>query len=112
MLIIHAPNVHQGGGRTLLIPLLIATGGSPGIAILDARLNLPAILPHDLVVIRVPPTLAGRISGEWRLKQLAKAEDVVLCFGNLPPLFHTYGRVRVFLQNCYLFGRRDFGAFG
>lgn len=111
-LIIHAPNVHQGGGRTLLMSVLEAAGGSPCTAILDTRLDLPLILPSDVVVIRVPPTLLGRLFGEWRLKQLANAGDVVLCFGNLPPLFHISGRVRVFLQNRYLFGRRDFATFG
>lgn len=64
------------------------------------------------MVICVSPTLVGRLIGEWRLKQIAKAEDVVLCFGNLPPLFHISGHVRVFLQNRYLFGRRDFAKFG
>lgn len=111
-LIVHAPNVHQGGGRTLLIPLLEAAAGSPCIAILDERLDLPQILPPDVMVIRVSPTLMGRLFGEWRLTQLAKTEDVVLCFGNLPPLFRISGHVRVFMQNRYLFGRRDFAAFG
>jgi glycosyltransferase involved in cell wall biosynthesis len=111
-LIVHAPNVHQGGGRALLIPLLEAAASSRCIVIADARLGLPSILPHDLAVVRVAPTLIGRLLGEWRLKKLAKAEDVVLCFGNLPPLFHISGNVRVFLQNRYLFGRRDFAAFG
>lgn len=111
-LIIHAPNVHQGGGRALLISLLEAAAGSPCIAILDERLDPPQILPPDVMVIRVSPTPVGRLVGEWRLKQLAKAEDVVLCFGNLPPLFRISGHVKVFLQNRYLFGRRDFAAFG
>jgi len=110
--IIHAPNVHQGGGRALLIPLLEAVAGSPCIAILDARLDPAQILSPDVMVVRVSPTLVGRLFGEWRLKQLAKAEDVVLCFGNLPPLFHISGHVMVFLQNRYLFGRRDFAGFG
>ncbi len=111
-LIIHAPNVHQGGGRALLIPLLEAAVRSPCIAILDTRLDQPKIVHPDVVVIGVPPTLVGRLSGEWRLKRLAKAEDVVLCFGNLPPLFPISGNVSVFLQNRYLFGRRDFAGFG
>lgn len=110
--IIHAPNVHQGGGRALLIPLLEAAARSPCIAILDARLARSETLPSDLKVIHVSPTLVGRLLGEWRLKKLAKAGDVVLCFGNLPPLFQIAGHVRVFLQNRYLFGRRDFAAFG
>lgn len=111
-LIIHAPNVHQGGGRALLIPLLEAAEGSPCIAILNTKLSLPATLPPNLTVIRVLPTLTGRLIAEWRLNQLTKTDDVVLCFGNLPPLFHISGHVRVFLQNRYLFGRRDFAGFG
>lgn len=109
--IIHAPNVHRGGGLTLLLPLLEAAGGAPCTAILDARLDLPLKLPPDVVVIRVLPTLAGRLFGEWRLKQLAKAGDVVLCFGNLPPLFRISGNVRVFLHSRYLVGRCDFSTF-
>lgn len=109
--IIHAPNVHQGGGRALLIPLLEAAARSSCIAILDARLARSETLPPNLTVVRVSPTLVGRLLGEWRLKKLAKAGDVVLCFGNLPPLFQVSGHVRVFLQNRYLFGRRDFAAF-
>ena len=111
-LIIHAPNVHQGGGRALLVPLLEAAARSPCIAILDSRLARSETLPPDLTVIRVSPTLVGRLRGEWRLKKLAKAGDMVLCFGNLPPLFQISGHVRVFLQNRYLFGRRDFASFG
>lgn len=109
-LIIHAPNIHQGGGRALLIPLLEAVDGSC-IAILDSRLHLPTSLPPDLTVMSVSPTLTGRLVAEWRLQQLAKAGDVVLCFGNLPPLFRNQGCVSVFLQNRYLFGRRDYSAF-
>ncbi len=109
-LIIHAPNIHQGGGRALLVPLLEAVTG-PCVAILDARLHLPAALPPDLVVMRVFPTLTGRLVAEWRLQRLARAGDVVVCFGNLPPLFQNRGRVKVFLQNRYLFGRRNFSAF-
>jgi len=38
--------------------------------------------------------------------------DVVLCFGNLPPLFGNAGCVQVFLQNRFLFGKRDLTVFG
>lgn len=109
-LIVHAPNIHQGGGRALLVPLLEAVRGSC-IAILDARLHLPPVLPPNLTVMRISPTLRGRLIAEWRLQQLAKAGDVVLCFGNLPPLCRNLGCVKVFLQNRYLLGRRDLSAF-
>lgn len=110
-LIIHAPNIHQGGGRALLLPVLEAANGLPCIAILDARLQLQLKMPPN-VVMRVQPTLAGRLIAEWRLKRLSKAGDVVLCFGNLPPLFRISGHVRVFLQNRYLFGQPNLAAFG
>ena len=110
-LIIHAPNVHQGGGRTLLLSVLEAAGNSPCIAILDERIELPEHFPPSMVVMRVPPTLAGRLIGEWQLQRLAGPEHTVLCFGNLPPLFCIAGRVRVFLQNRYLVGRCDLSIF-
>ncbi|MDI6746170.1 MAG: glycosyltransferase [Rhodocyclaceae bacterium] len=109
-LIIHAPNIHQGGGRALLVPLLEAVTG-PCIAILDARLHPLPAFPPAVRVMRVSPTLTGRLSAEWCLRQLAQVGDVVLCFGNLPPLFNNRGCVSVFLQNRYLFGRRDLSSF-
>ncbi len=110
-LIIHAPNVHQGGGRTLLLSLLEAAGNSPCIAILDERLELPSCLPPSLTVMRVRPTLAGRLIGEWRLRCMAGAGYAILCFGNLPPLFDCAGPVTVFLQNRYLLVRHDLSTF-
>ncbi len=67
-LIIHAPNAHQGGGRTLLLSVLEVAGNLPCIAILDDRLELPPQSPTSLTVLRVRPTLAGRFIGEWRLR--------------------------------------------
>ncbi|WP_446810857.1 glycosyltransferase [Methylomonas sp. 2BW1-5-20] len=39
------------------------------------------------------------------------ADDIVLCFGNLPPLFKLRGRVIVFLQNRYLIDNIDLDHF-
>ena len=109
-LIVHAPNIHQGGGRTLLLSVLETVASMEGFALLDARLELPSI-PSKMKVERVAPTLLRRFLAEWRLGSLAAPEDTVLCFGNLPPLLRNRARVRVFLQNRYLFGDRDLGAF-
>lgn len=109
-LIIHAPNIHHGGGRTLLLSVLNATSGSDCVALLDSRLELPEDLP-TATVERVAPTLLRRLLAEWRLARLAKPGDTVLCFGNLPPLMRNHGMVRVFLQNRYLFGLRDLRGF-
>lgn len=105
-LVIHAPNVHQGGGRTLLIPLLMAAGRQSCVALVDSRLRLPNDLPSGLTLVRVPPTIAGRLAAEWRLRQIVRPGDDLLCFGNLPPLLPSAVRVRVFLQNRYLLSQR------
>jgi glycosyltransferase involved in cell wall biosynthesis len=110
-LFLHAPNVHQGGGRTLLQALLAAKTDMPCKAIVDARLDLPA-MPSVEVAMRVPPTLGGRLAGELALRRLVKDADRVLCFGNLPPLLRVAGRVTLFLQNRYLLAPRALTAFG
>lgn len=109
-LIIHAPNVHQGGGRALLLALLGSlTEGSVRQVILDARLHLDRELPLDVQVERVPSTIMGRLMAEWRLRRLARASDIILCFGNLPPLFPVPARVVVYIQNRYHVIRAETG---
>lgn len=111
-LIIHAPNIHQGGGKTLLLPLLEAAHKQCSIvALLDRRLEVPEALSRAITIIRVESTLAGRLLGEWRLRKLARDADRVLCFGNLPPLFAVNGHVTVFLQNRYLADRSPLDGF-
>lgn len=109
-LIIHAPNVHQGGGRAILVPLLNALG--PGsIAVLDRRLSLPVGLPQGVREIRVDPSVAARLLAEWTLRSLAQPSSILLCFGNLPPLFAVRGKVVLFLQNRYLMGAGSLDGF-
>lgn len=103
-LLIHAPNVHQGGGRRLLMALLSVPASGRVHAIVDARLRLPPEVPEAAIVSRVSPGFAARLSAEWRLRTWARADDIVLCFGNLPPLFGTPARVVLFLQNRYVVG--------
>jgi len=99
---IHAPNVHQGGGAALLIELLRAASRLDTVSItIDARM----VLPNDLSlmnVTRVSPTLFSRLQAEWRLAKAVQLNDIVLCFGNLPPFFKLGGKATVFLQNRYL----------
>ncbi|MES2400030.1 MAG: glycosyltransferase [Pseudomonadota bacterium] len=101
-LIIHAPNVHQGGGKTLLIQLVLQVGKSVSCTLLtDTRLHFdPA--PEHVRVLSFAPTLSGRWFAEQSLRLLARPGDLVLCMGNLPPLLPCAGQVVVFLQNRYL----------
>lgn len=111
-LIVHAPNVHQGGGRVLLLALLRALDGRhPYCAQLNARFADEAELAHATVLIRVEPSIAQRLAAEVRLCKLAQAGDRVLCFGNLPPLFRQRGRVILYLQNRYLIGATSTAGF-
>lgn len=101
-LLIHATNVHQGGGRTLLNALLRLPLKPGTTALLDARMPLSSIGLATTTVIRVKPSILSRLLAERWLRALARPGDVVLCFGNLPPLFNVVGRVVVFVQNRYL----------
>jgi glycosyltransferase involved in cell wall biosynthesis len=104
-LVVHAPNVHLGGGRALLLALL-STLSEPAVVQLDERLApLPNLAP-SVRVIWVTPSLVGRLQAEHRLQLLCRSGDILLCFGNLPPLFRNSARVFVYLQNRYLTSSR------
>lgn len=100
-LVIHAPNIHLGGGRTLLSALLPSLA-QPAVVQLDERFwPLPEVSP-GVRLIRVAPSLHARWRAERRLQSLCHRGDVLLCFGNLPPLFPSAAKTFVFLQNRYL----------
>lgn len=110
-LLVHAPNIHQGGGRTLLIALLeslVATQEPERVVVtLDERLKLDEHLAHKLILNRVAPKLMARLRAEWALSRQARQTDLLLCFGNLPPLFSVKARAVLFLQNYYLIGGKS-----
>ena len=100
---LQAMNIHQGGGRALLLPLLESIPlDFPVVALLDQRMTLPESLPANLSVRRVSPTMLSRWCAERWLKQVVCEHDTVLCVGNLPPMNALRGRVSVFVQNRFL----------
>ncbi|MCF8077811.1 MAG: glycosyltransferase [Desulfobacterales bacterium] len=112
-LIVHAPNIHTGGGRTLLIALLATLNNSlRGYLLLDERLRCDIPIPDSFIVYRIAPSIKGRASAELLLKNLSSNENKVLCFGNLPPLLPIKGRVSVFFQNRYLVEDVSLAGFG
>lgn len=111
-LYIHATNVHQGGGRSLLTAILAALPGSmKSILSLDSRMPIPEGMAHNAQLKRVQPSVARRLLAERWLAQSVAPEDVVLCFGNLPPLFKLRGRTVVFVQNRYLIDDVELNGF-
>ncbi|MDP3372032.1 MAG: glycosyltransferase [Candidatus Paracaedibacteraceae bacterium] len=102
-LFVHATNVHQGGGHSLLSSILNSLPkGMQTVCTLDERMRLPEGMAQDVQIKRVAPKLAQRFLAERWLADNVAAEDVVLCFGNLPPLFKLRGHTVVFVQNRYL----------
>jgi glycosyltransferase involved in cell wall biosynthesis len=76
--------------------------GMKSILTLDGRMLLPESISPDVQIKRVKPTIVHRLVAERRLVNNVEFGDVVLCFGNLPPLFKSRGHVVVFVQNRYL----------
>lgn len=107
---LHAPNIHQGGGRSLLLALLAAINDRPCIALLDERLVINNKLQKNIKFIWVQPTVSGRLGAEACLRRMVSSVDVVLCLGNLPPLFKFDATVKVYVQNRYLLTRRSLSA--
>ena len=111
-LVIHAPNVHVGGGLVLLAAILDALDGSVPVSLLvHKRLSVPKRLPENVSIYRINPTLLSRFWCEWRLRGMVGSGDIVLCFGNLPPIFRLRGNVLLFLQNRYLVEPRSLKGF-
>jgi glycosyltransferase involved in cell wall biosynthesis len=101
--ILYAPNAHQGGGRSLLLPLLEQIKNDESLwLMLDARLELPVDLQLQGKVIRVTRSIFGRLAAEWWLRNHLSKHSRVLAFGNLPPLLARCEELYVFIQNRYL----------
>lgn len=111
-LYVHATNVHQGGGRSLLWSMIQTLAGSPATTyLLDSRMTLPQGIAESTAIKRVPPSIWQRMKAERWLARNATADDTVLCFGNLPPLFKLRARTLVFVQNRYLIDDVELGGF-
>ena len=110
---IHATNIHQGGGKLLLATLMDAcANGLKVIAQFDKRMNLPlSSISENITIKYVEPFVHQRLHAEWWLRQNVRAQDIVLCFGNLPPLFKLRGHVIVFVQNRYLVNQKKLEGF-
>jgi len=111
-LVLNAANVHLGGGSELLSDLLESLDRDfKGSLILDERLRVPVKLPENLIVCWIRPSIWSRLRNEWYLRRTAGLDDLVLCFGNLPPVFRLRGKALLFLQNRYLVEARSLRGF-
>lgn len=98
-LLLHAPNVHMGGGLVLLKELLSAKNIDWVWGNLDVRVSEMLIQPLGMKCYFVKPSIVSRLIAEFRLMITARSNDVVLCFHGMPPLLPLRGHVIVFQQN-------------
>jgi glycosyltransferase involved in cell wall biosynthesis len=111
-LFIHATNVHQGGGKSLLTALLDSLPVDlKVVGLLDSRMVLQGDIAEKLEIRFTSPSVWQRLKAEWWLTQNVQPQDTVLCFGNLPPLFKLQGHVTAFVQNRYLVEKVSLGNF-
>jgi glycosyltransferase involved in cell wall biosynthesis len=104
-LIINAANVHQGGGGMLLAAILSAIpDGASVILCVDSRFAVPDVTAESssIQVRTITASMVNRVKNERWLSKTVGDDDVVLCFGNLPPIFKLRGHTCVFIQNRYL----------
>ncbi|MGH1406899.1 MAG: hypothetical protein ACRBBJ_10120, partial [Rhodomicrobiaceae bacterium] len=66
-LFIHAPNIHQGGGKVLLLSLLSQTWPKEVLLIVDARMDLPSNLDPNIKIKTIKPTIFKRLCAEYWL---------------------------------------------
>jgi glycosyltransferase involved in cell wall biosynthesis len=102
-LIVHATNIHNGGGAKLLNAILgnLSAVGE-FVLFCDRRMRIDPSIESAIVIHRVEPTLLARFVAERRLRDTARIGDVVLAFGNLPPVYRLNAHTVLFLQNRYL----------
>jgi glycosyltransferase involved in cell wall biosynthesis len=78
---------------------------------LDARVAGKLVLPQGSDVRWVRASVSDRFGAERALANTARAEDTVVCFHGLPPVFRSTARVVVFLQNRNYLGLNPLSDF-
>ena len=106
-LIIYAPGIHTGGGFTLLKAILDSRfiQSNPTLLFLDLRCLTDISLPESAKLVKIAPSLLGRLKAERQLASICQKNDTVICLHSLPPLFRMPGRTVCLLQNILHLGR-------
>ena len=119
-LIIQASNIHEGGGRVLLLSLIKSLIEQEKIKpqslqrrttiFVDSRFQLKKeVMIEDLTAFsieEVKATILSRLWVEFKIYRLSKQKNVLttlFCFGNLPPLFPVGSSVILYFHTVLYF---------
>lgn len=99
-LLFYAPNVHNGGGLTLLLLMLKKIPNNIDVLfILDQRARDVLDFLGEHQVYWIKPKFLSRVWGELILFIKASSDELIFCFGGLPPIFYFGSSIIVFQQN-------------
>lgn len=111
-LFISAINIHQGGGLNILKSFLDELRFRKKTYIyLDRRACVDIDNYSNLNIIFINHSFLSRFFHEIKLRLVLKSGDVLIRFGNLPPIFPMKSKVIVFVQNRYLVDSRSLDGF-
>lgn len=100
---INASNIHNGGGSVLLKEILSELPNEMTTFLLhDSRLKINYKRYKNIIFREIKPNIFSRFISELWIYNNSKKEDIVLCFGNLPPFLKLRSYVILFLQNRFL----------
>lgn len=100
--VVYAPNIHQGGGKTLLLDL-IQNGRPDTLFVIDNRLFESELKLHNCQnIISVNCNLIRKLFIDFNFRKVSSNRHSILYFSSIPPVFPLRGRCTLFLQNRYL----------
>ena len=110
-IIIYAPNVHTGGGLSLLNELLACPSMQEVVCVyFDIRAKDKLTIPDNIQVFWTRPTFFSRLKIEILLFLKSSKENNVVMLNNLPPLFKSSAYYTLFIQNRILLEKQIFEA--
>jgi len=104
-LIINASNIHIGGGKILLdniISAYLQRSSDSCIMFIDERFDITDHFIQNVEFIKVRPSIIDRLRVDLQINRIVTKDDLVLYFGNLPPIIRIRGKVLLFLQNKFI----------
>ena len=111
-LFINASNCHQGGGKTLLDSFIsgISDNDINYYFFIDKRYKIPEIYHRNIIFHKV--NLYERLFITKRIKKLCVKDDIILYFGNLPPITkYNFNKVVLLLSNRFYVDKISFKGF-